>query len=1612
MSPEAESGDRGKKAESAEREQLGLIQPHCAVLAGRLGDPRIRLASINIAAFIGIEAEALLGHSLHDGIGLGNVQDGPLSACCEIVQHARLPARHGRGAIDVGIQRVLGHWVAQLEWHEPWAAPAAAEELSALAELEAAPDVPAVLRVLCSQARALLGCERVIGARIHDDGHAEVLAEDRKPECNSVLGLHYPEASCPVAERLHLAHEQLRLLVDVQAKPVPVVVQDCAAESLRVVHSVPGRSVPAGHAEWLALRGIRGWLCYALTLEGRLWGMLVAHAAQPMRAGFARRQTLANRVLAAGSAITTLTRRAQIRRHTVECHLLRRLADLPPDGADAEAQLQQWCKEAGDLLGARLTWRAGREQPDDGTRTLNAGLRRVFPCSGRGVLEVLLPDPPPRRWEGAPGATAPIPGLFADGRPVGWTEPPELAPAPCLSEQDLAFLREAAALVANPSVAWSTPSRAIQLAVNSERIGALLHALPDLVLLLDDQGYYIAAHGNLSLLVLPPTDIIGQRIQDVLPPALAAAADAAIRSAQQRQGVATLEYSLPIGSEVREFEARIAACGRGEVLALIREVTQTKRLLREQALMASIIEHTDSAAVVTGADGLIRWVNPAFERLTEYAHEMVVGKHPGRLLQGPDTDPETVAYMRRCLATDGAFDCTVLNYTRSGRPFWIELRVRPVRGADGAIESFIAVQNDVTARVEAERQLKLERDVFASGPVVATVWSDQPGEAMRFVSENVQEMLGYSAAELSTPDFRMFDLMHPEDRQRVITELQEALAGDQQRIQQVYRLRHADGNFRWIEDHTVIERDARGLPRVRRGYLIDRTREQQMAEALRLSEAKLRSLFEGSAVAMVLVDLDSGLILEGNPACVALGEMDRESLCGLPLASLVEPGELDSYRERIRRLAAGERVPPCERTIIRPDGRPFRALVSGAPYLGEGRRLAWIMAQDISEQIAQRDRARQSLVELQKAYALLENAGRLARLGHFEARRSGTALILSPMARAIFRIEEHAVIDKFDDFLRLYAPEYQERLRFLSRCCFDQGEAWQMECEALTADGDRVWVQMRAEAMHDEHGAVVGMQGVVQDIDERRRIEKLLAERNRLLEETTREARALAESRSRFLANTSHEIRSPLTAILAYSERALRGKPDVAALQHAMQAVHSSARHLLAVVNDLLDSAQIEAGQITVQCGPQALFQLIEETVTLVRPAAEAKGLQLDVELDAAHADWVSVDAMRFRQVLFNLLGNGIKFTDAGRIQVRAQWNPDAARWMVDVIDQGIGIAPEQRARLFQPFSTGDASRTRRHGGTGLGLHISRELMRLMGGELECVASSSSGSTFRAWVAPWTGSIEQRETKPNEFVTGAELPRLRGRVLLAEDDPLLREILGGMLLDLGLEIDLARDGKQVIQRALADSYDLILLDMHMPGVDGVAALRRLRELGWQGTVLALTADVVPESVQRYQAEGCAQVLAKPISIEALAQALSRWLPGERAGSAAQPPSATALGTELPPRDSRSPPSDRAAAVSRVRAIFLRNLAAEIAALRREADEADLAALSARVHRLKGSSGFLGLDRLHRLLAEADATLKQLAGPDALDGAQCLELLSAVLDELQRLMDSTERESAP
>ena len=592
----------------------------------------------------------------------------------------------------------------------------------------------------------------------------------------------------------------------------------------------------------------------------------------------------------------------------------------------------------------------------------------------------------------------------------------------------------------------------------------------------------------------------------------------------------------------------------------------------------------------------------------------------------------------------------------------------------------------------------------------------------------------------------------------------------------------------------------------------------------------------------------------------------------------------------------------------------------------------------------------------------------------------------------------------------LQGPETDQHTVQRIREMLQQGKGFVETLLNYSRNGRPYWVSIEAQPIRDEAGNVTQFMAIERDITE-------TLEREQQLEESRRKAEVANQVKSRFLAMMSHEIRTPLNGILG-SLGLLQDTTLDTEQRKYVTTSRNSAEWLLSIINNILDFSKMEAGRTGLEPGVFSIRDLLDSVVEMLEPRVHGKALRINSELDPGLPEMVKGDASKIRQVLLNLAGNAVKFTDHGHVTLSVapcQQHEDGLWLRFTVTDTGAGISAQDQQRLFEEFWSGQQPATMT--GTGLGLTISRQLVEILGGNINLHSETGKGSSF-CFDIPLAGisaeelAAEQaRRAASRQRDTQTRQAMFSGRVLIAEDNPANQMIAQSLLARLGLSSDVVANGLEAVEALRSRPYDLVLMDIGMPEMDGIQATRAIRSLQGPAArtpIIALTAHVMSGEREDVLSQGLDDYLAKPVDRTELCYCLERWLPG----SGLTTPAAE------PPADDSSPPEadtlidpgilhqlfeeigDEMA--PQVLASFITELQEQTAAMETAYDRYDLDALGKAAHRLKGSTASFGATRLGTALVELeqatrhghkDSVSQALPGVITLAGSTLHELLA-------------------
>lgn len=782
----------------------------------------------------------------------------------------------------------------------------------------------------------------------------------------------------------------------------------------------------------------------------------------------------------------------------------------------------------------------------------------------------------------------------------------------------------------------------------------------------------------------------------------------------------------------------------------------------------------------------------------------------------------------------------------------------------------MVIVDDITARKQAEGSLRQASDVLDNmqmGLYVYELENPKDDRSLRMVDANAAsgKLTGVLPKELIG---KYIDEIFPALRELGIPE----------RFADVMRTGKTSEfeDFYYADDRVLDAAYAVKvfpLPKNRVGATFDNITERKQAEQKLL---QLNMAVEQSGDGIILTSVE-GYVHFANKAWADMHGCTIEELAGQHLSIFHTPEQMEKeVKPAIERLSA-EGSYEAEIGHCRKDGSTFPTHMSatvvkdatGTPF---GLLAA---ARDITER-------KHSENLLKTSEALLARAQRIAHIGSWQLDLKTNHLTWSDEVYRIFGCEPHAFPPTYEAFLDFVHPEdlaavgeaYSDSLR-------EGRGGYEIEHRIVRPNSGEVrYVQERCVHERDAAGIIIQSVGMVQDITERKQVEDAL----RLAKA---QAEAANRAKSEFLANMSHDLRTPMNGVLGFAE--LLKYTELSPTQHKYaETIASSGKHLLAIINDILDFSKIEAGKMELEMLRTDIIEVLEQTVELMKYPASTKGLELLLTIDPEMPRFVVVDAGRLRQILVNLLSNAIKFTEAGEVHLKVsllQREGNRGRIGFCVCDTGIGIAEEQKEKLFKAFSQGDSSTTRKYGGTGLGLVISDRLARLMGGKLEFVSTQGKGSEFTFSIET---ELDYDSSTKSDLAIGLpmeepDLPQT-GTILIAEDNPVNMMVVTGLIQMLvpKAEILAAENGQDACDKIIRFHPDLVFMDVQMPQMDGVKATVLLRkyeatEKVSRTVVVGLTAAALPHERELALKSGMDDYVTKPIEVAELKAILAKYL---------------------------------------------------------------------------------------------------------------------------------------
>jgi len=811
-----------------------------------------------------------------------------------------------------------------------------------------------------------------------------------------------------------------------------------------------------------------------------------------------------------------------------------------------------------------------------------------------------------------------------------------------------------------------------------------------------------------------------------------------------------------------------------------------------------------------------------------------------------------------------------------GNLMTIDFMLVPVPDADGKITHLIPSGVDISERKAAERKLAELSERLKLGVEVAQFGLAEIDYTTNTVmlSAEAARLYGLGDSDTTVSRDALHATFHPHDRQRVDAIIEDCLGAGEDRVMATeHRILLSDGGVRWLDVRKQVfcAADSDGVS-PRRASLAAHDITKRKTHELELAESRKRLIEAMSAARMgsFTWNRDTDETEWDAQWCDAVGLPHDVQRTGENFFRLVHPDDLIRLKDVTNRsLHSGDGY-KHEFRIVRPDGET-RWLAAVGDWIHESdgapRRLTGLNW-DITEQ-------KQLEHQLRLNEERLRIAAGAAGFGTFHIDLDQGLAFWSAEFRSLVGLPptdqtepQIGVVPSF-----VYPADREKVADFMERVLSDTTQNdHSLDHRIVHPDGTVRHVRMQCRSLFDTNGdatAIRSIIGTLLDITQQRRYERTLKKERRRAEEAS-------DSKSEFVANMSHEIRTPMTAVLGYTDLLLTQEQDQRKLDH-LRTIKRNGNFLLEIINDILDLSKIEAGKVEVEREKFSPQQLLGDVRSMMQVRATEKGLDFIVDYADAIPEIIDSDPKRLKQILVNLVGNAIKFTEHGRVAVTVRFlTSPYDQLQFEVSDTGIGIAEDQREQLFEPFTQGDNSGSRRYGGTGLGLAISHRLAKMLGGGIAIDGAVGQGSKFTLSIA--TGPIDSSSlilpadgAVDDQGIDVSDVAELNRHVLIVDDQKDIRELAKRFLLLAKATVSEAEDGEAAlahVTRALAGEVslpDAILLDMQMPRLDGYETARKLRELGFDRPLIALTADAMHGDMDRCLQSGCDAYLAKPIN---------------------------------------------------------------------------------------------------------------------------------------------------
>lgn len=985
--------------------------------------------------------------------------------------------------------------------------------------------------------------------------------------------------------------------------------------------------------------------------------------------------------------------------------------------------------------------------------------------------------------------------------------------------------------------------------------------------------------------------------------------------------------------------------------------------------LSAIAEESTNALIVTDTEGRIDWANKAFTKITGYTLEEAKGKKPGSILQGPDSNKETVNYLKTQIKNQQPFVCELINYHKSGKPYWIRINGQALFDQHGEHAGYFAMEEDISEEKEKERKLKAYDERFrrALEKIGDNVWQHNFQTGVTEFSHHNIEFNGFLNPKRGEDGLWLLNV-HPDDKiilRENDRKYDEGLI-DHHSIE--YRIINAKGDIRWVLDRGVItETDSNGKPIRISGTHTDITKLKEAESAFETQRKFYESILNSIPMDLTVFD-NTHHYLFINPVAIKDPELRKwmigkrdEDYCVFRNRPLKIA---EDRRTFFNKVMASKQLQSREEMLPQPDGSKKYFIRNMHPVLDEHNEVKLVISYGLN--ITDRKTIEEQVKINEKRYRDLFNYSQTLICTHD---LTGKMITVNPAICAAMGYTEGELIGRnIKDFIPAERKEQFDKI-YLKEV-LETGKAEGVFI-VISKTGKRIFLLFQNYKVEEE-GATPYIIGSSQDVTKRMEAEQELIK----AKEATEKASKVKEI---FLANISHEIRTPMNGIIGIGGLLLKTNLTPKQADYT-KLILESGNNLLHIVNDVLDLTKIESGKIELEHIPFDLAHKINVTIRTFTFKVEEKGLQLEF-INNVPADTVLIgDPFRLGQVLNNLIGNAIKFTEKGSITVTAEQVGDDAQPLFEfrVKDTGIGIAKDQLPLIFEEFVQASSDTSRKYGGTGLGLSISKNLVQLQGGTIRVESTPNVGTTFIVRIPYEKGNKSMLKPALSENRVYDRMDKKR--ILVAEDVTINQIIVKQILEDWGHDVVIAGNGQEAIDNLKKEDFDLILMDIHMPKMDGYEATQIIRNMSQikkaSVPIIALTANAFKNEIDRFSDAGFNDYITKPFTEQKLFRSMSNLL---QLNTESEETDKEATNVQQAEKNisaklydvsglvGASPDESDREFIREIAAVFVKNTQVDLAALSKSVADQNINDIYQISHRIKSSIYNLGIKEMFKTI---------------------------------------------